>query len=78
MNDKRVVKIGRNTNGIYCVGNRKPHQITKNFNFGYGDHLINEYCSQEGIGFYPDIWADNMDDVLKIIWNITGDYEIQR
>jgi hypothetical protein len=82
--DQRVIKIGLNTNGRYRIITSKGHRfsIEKEFYFGSGeidDAKINsDLRNIEGIGFYPDIWADNFDDVLKNIWNITGDYEIQR
>lgn len=82
--DQRVIKIGLNTDGRYRIITSKGHRfsIEKKFYFGSGDiddaKINSDLRNIEGIGFYPDIWADNFDDVLKNIWNITGDYEIQR
>ena len=82
--DQRVIKLGLNTNGRHRITTSKGHHfsIEKEFYFGSGeidDAKINsDLRNIEGIGYLPDIWADNMNDILKNIWNITGDTEIQR
>lgn len=81
-NDKRVIRIGLNTNGCHRITRSKGHQLSvdKKLNFGSGeidDAKINsDLRNIEGIGYFPDIWADNMRDVLKNIQTITGDYEL--
>lgn len=83
--DQRVIKIGLNTNGRYRIATSNGHRfsIEKKFYFGSGeiDYVkihSEELRNIEGIGYLPDIWANNMDDILKNIWNITGDTDIQR
>ena len=82
--DKRVIKIGLNTNGRHRISTSKGHRLSleKKFYFSSGeidDAKINsDLRNIEGIGYLPDIWAHNMNDVLKNIWNITGDTDIQR
>ena len=80
--DQRVIKIGLNTDGRYRVATSKNGHcllIEEKFYFhsGDNDHVKPNDEFIEGIGFLPDIWANNMNDVLKNIWNITGDTDIQ-
>ena len=82
--DQRVIKIGLNTNGRHRVAASNGHglSIKEKFYFHSGEIDFikvqsDELQNIEGIGFLPDIWADNMNDVLKNIWNITGDTDIQ-
>ena len=80
--DQRVIKIGLNTDGRYRVATSKNGHglsIEEKFYFHSGDNDLVKPNDEfiEGIGFLPDIWANNMNDVLKNIWNITGDTDIQ-
>ena len=82
--DQRVIKIGLNTNGRYRVAASNGHglSIEEKFYFHSGEIDFikvqsDELQNIESIGFLPDIWAHNMNDVLKNIWNITGDTDIQ-
>lgn len=82
--DQRVIKIGLNTNGRYRVAASNGHglSIEEKFYFHSGEIDFikvqsDELQNIESIGFLPDIWANNMNDVLKNIWNITGDTDIQ-
>ena len=81
--DKRVIYIGSNTNGL--LEGIDPKQIvcekdkfslvlsTKDF--------ISDPTFSEGIGCYPDIWVGGLGgndiiDFMKNIWRITEDYEL--
>ncbi|MCR4949596.1 MAG: hypothetical protein K6A15_10605 [Treponema sp.] len=79
LNDKRIIRIGRNTNGRHFIGGVKcALQIKeKNFSLLYGDAIVKEVEEQEGIGYLPDIWADNKEDVIKNVISITGDNELK-
>ena len=74
------VIIGKNTNGTVIAGGYeyKVEIINTNNKF-YFQSMTNKYDTSimEGIGFIPDIWANNELDVFKNIWNITNDYEIK-
>lgn len=76
--DKRVIKIGLNTNGTHrmCGDKRilldNKHNISIMLYNGYDFHTNNE-----GIGFLPDIWANNILDVFINLWTLTGDYELK-
>ena len=76
--DQRVILIGKNTNGRYRVGSGNNTIKVNESNYSISLNDKDNKTNNEGIGWLPDIWADNIDDVLKNIWNITGDYEIQR
>ena len=82
--DKRVIKIGLNTNGCHRITKSKGYSFSleKKFYFGSGEiddaKAHSDLRNIEGIGYLPDIWAHNMNDVLKNIWNITEDTDIQR
>ena len=41
-----------------------------------GDFITDPSFS-EGIGFIPDIWAQNTLDIMKNLWRITEDYELK-
>ena len=85
--DKRVICIGENTNG-QMVG-FGPKQVV-NIKNEYKVYLTlptstnstGKYISDpslEGIGFIPDIWIANNNEVdfMKNIWNLTKDYELK-
>ena len=77
-NDKRVIKIGLNTNGVYRLGggnNRIYFDNKKNVSVAFNSYDF--HTNNEGIGFLPDIWANNILDVFINLWNLTGDYELK-
>ena len=51
--------------------------IINKFYFKSMSNKYDDTSIMEGIGFIPDIWANNELDVFKNIWNITNDYEIK-
>lgn len=81
--DKRVVKIGKNTNGVLRTASLKGHRLSieKKFYFSSGEIDVaknNSYLQNiEGIGYLPDIWADNKEDIVKNVVSITGDTELK-
>ena len=81
--DKRVIKIGLNTNGVLRTASSKGHHLSieKKFYFTSGEIDVAKNNSDlqniEGIGYLPDIWADNREDVIKNIISITGDNELK-
>ena len=78
--DKRTIVIGKNTNGTVIAGGYEYKvEIINTDNKFYFQSMTNIYDTSimEGIGFIPDIWANNELDVFKNIWNITNDYEIK-
>lgn len=81
--DKRVVKIGLNTNGALRTSSLKGHHLSieKKFYFNSGEIDVaknnNDLRNIEGIGYLPDIWADNKEDILKNVVSITGDTELK-
>ncbi|WP_022933501.1 S41 family peptidase [Treponema bryantii] len=77
--DKRVIRIGRNTNGRHYVGGVKCVLSIKEKGLYllYGDAIVSGVGNQEGIGYLPDIWADNKEDIFKNVVSITGDTELK-
>ena len=78
--DKRTIVIGKNTDGTVIAGGYEYKvEIINADNKFYFKSMTNIYDTSimEGIGFIPDIWANNELDVFKNIWNITNDYEIK-
>ena len=79
--DKRTIVIGKNTNGtVTASGHDYIIDISNINNKFYFKSMTNKYDNtsiMEGIGFIPNIWANNELDVFKNIWNITNDYEIK-
>ena len=81
--DKRVIKIGLNTNGVLRTASSKGHHLSieKKFYFTSGEIDVAKNNSDlrniEGIGYLPDIWADNREDVIKNIISITSDNELK-
>ena len=78
--DKRAIKIGLNTNGVLRTASSKGHHLSieRKFDFTSGDIDCGTDCKElEGIGFLPDIWANNILDVFINLWNLTGDYELK-
>ena len=81
--DERVIKIGKNTNGVLRTASSKGHRLSiKNkFYFTSGEIDVaknnNDLRNIEGVGFLPDIWADNKEDVFKNVVSITGDTELK-
>lgn len=78
-NDKRIIYIGEDTNGVVrgvCskVVIHEKSKITLKLS---ARDLPSEI--PEGIGLLPDIWiADNNEiDIMKNIWSITKDYELK-
>lgn len=81
-NDKRVIYIGENTNGIFVGYNPKGilKLFDKNEKIRFSIELStkrSKYSLPEGIGFIPDIWAQNTLDIMKNLWRITEDYELK-
>ena len=79
--DKRTIVIGKNTNGTVKVeGSEVFNKIDNKYKFYFKSMSTkdsDDTSIMEGIGFIPDIWANNELDVFKNIWNITNDYEIK-
>lgn len=81
--DKRVIKIGLNTNGRHRITTSKGHRLSleKKFYFDSGEiddaKTHSDLRNIEGIGYLPDIWANNILDVFINLWNLTGDYELK-
>lgn len=77
--DKRVIYIGENTNGL--LEGRNPQQVLHEKNkIGLKLSLVDfipDPSFSEGIGFIPDIWALNALDIMKNLWRITEDYELK-
>ena len=75
--DKRVIYIGENTNGIFAGMNVRLIINEKNkINLKLSTKR-SKYSPSEGIGFIPDIWALNTLDIMKNLWRITEDYELK-
>lgn len=75
--DKRVIYIGENTNGVFAGMNAKLIINEKNkINLKLSTKR-SKYSPSEGIGFIPDIWALNTLDIMKNLWRITEDYELK-
>lgn len=77
--DKRVVYIGENTNGLMEGLNPKviiseKGKITLKLST---KDFIPDPSFLEGIGYTPDIWAQNTLDIMKNLWRITEDYELK-
>ncbi len=73
--DKRVILIGRNTNGMivnYAGGYFKSNIASGNL----PDKKNKNDIAPEGIGILPDIWANNTYDIFKNLWQITKDYDL--
>lgn len=81
--DKRAIKIGLNTNGRHRITTSKGHRLSieKKFNFSSGEvddaKTNSDLRSIEGVGYLPDIWANNILDVFINLWSLTGDYELK-
>jgi hypothetical protein len=82
--DKRVVKIGLNTNGTHRVCGEKHENNyflsikTDKKEIGLLLYDTDRFSpSKEGIGTIPDIWANNILDVFINLWSLTGDYELK-
>ena len=76
--DKRVIKIGLNTNGTHRMCGDKRILLDNKHNISI--MLLNGYdfyTNNEGIGYLPDIWANNILDVFINLWTLTGDYELK-
>lgn len=74
--DKRVIYIGENTNGLLEGINPKPILYEKNkisLKLSTED-FIPDSTFLEGVGYIPDIWAQNTLDIMKNLWRITEDY----
>ena len=77
--DKRVVYIGENTNGLLEGINPKSILYEKNkigLKLSTGDFIPDPSFS-EGVGYTPAIWALNTLDIMKNLWRITEDYELK-
>ena len=76
--DKRCIFIGTNTNGTFEVTKGELKNVTNKINLTLGtyDFIPNHNFMGEGIGFLPDIWANNMNDVIKNIVILTKDAEL--
>ena len=77
--DKRVVYIGEDTNGLLEGINPKSILYEKNkigLKLSTGDFIPDPSFS-EGVGYTPDIWALNTLDIMKNLWRITEDYELK-
>ena len=81
--DKRVIYIGSNTNGL--LEGIDPKQIIckkDKFNLVLSTmDFIPDSTFSEGIGYLPDIWVGGLGgndiiDFMKNIWRITEDYEL--
>lgn len=81
--DKRVIYIGSNTNGL--LEGIDPKQIIckkDKFNLVLSTRdFIPDSTFSEGIGYLPDIWVggfggNDIIDFMKNIWRITEDYEL--
>jgi len=76
--DKRVIYIGENTNGV--VKGIAPRQVVYEKNkisLKLSSKYFSDQSYSEGIGFIPDIWALNALDIMKNLWRITEDYELK-
>lgn len=77
--DKRVIYIGENTNGI--VKGADPKTIISEKSKVTLKLSTLDFHSEvsEGIGLLPNIWIanDSEIDIMKNIWNITKDYELK-
>ena len=78
--DKRVIYIGENTNGV--MEGLNPKSVLSYEKNKIGLKLstkgsIPDSSFSEGIGFIPDIWALNTLDIMKNLWRITEDYELK-
>ena len=81
--DKRVIYIGSNTNGLLEGINPKQIICKKDkFNLKLSTmDFIPDSTFSEGIGYLPDIWVGGLGgndiiDFMKNIWRITEDYEL--
>ena len=77
--DKRVIYIGENTNGLMEGLNPKviiseKGKITLKLSTG---DFIPDPSFSEGVGYTPYIWALNTLDIMKNLWRITEDYELK-
>ena len=77
--DKRVIYIGENTNGVMEGLNLKviisdKDKITLKLST---KDFIPDPSFSEGIGYTPDIWAQSTLDIMKNLWRITEDYELK-
>lgn len=75
--DKRVIYIGENTNGVFVGMNVRLIIYEKNKINLQLSTKRSKYSPPEGIGFIPDIWAQNTLDIMKNLWRITEDYELK-
>ena len=82
-NDQRVTKIGLNTNGIHRITTSNGHHfsIEEKFYFSSGEiddaKTNDDLRNIEGIGYLPDIWADNKEDIVNNVVLRTGDTELK-
>lgn len=76
--DKRCIFIGTNTNGVFEAGDCELRKIADKarLNLATYDIIPNQNFMGEGIGILPDIWANNMNDVIKNIVALTKDAEL--
>ena len=77
--DERVTLIGENTNGLLEGINPKLILYEKNkitLKLSTGD-FIPDPSFLEGVGYIPNIWAQNTLDIMKNLWRITEDYELK-
>lgn len=77
--DDRVIYIGENTNGLMEGLNPKviiseKGKITLKLS---KKDFSPDPSFLEGIGYIPDIWAQNTLDIMKNLWRITEDYELK-
>lgn len=81
--DKRVVKIGLNTNGACRLAGDKTTNTRLFIKKDNKKVMLSLFSidtsspSKEGIGVIPDIWANNLLDVFLNLWSLTGDYELK-
>lgn len=76
--DKRVVYIGENTNGVVKgIGPRRVVYEKNKISLKLSSKYFSDQSILEGIGFIPDIWALNTLDIMKNLWRITEDYELK-
>lgn len=81
-NDKRVICIGENTDGVFAGMNARliineKNKINLKLSTKYATKYYADSSISEGIGFIPDIWALNTLDIMKNLWRITEDYELK-
>ena len=77
--DKRVIYyIGENTNGVVKgIAPRRVVYEKNKISLKLSSRYFTDQSYSEGIGFIPDIWAQNTLDIMKNLWRITEDYELK-